>query len=101
MGVFLLFIVLAAIMHVPAWIIIFLLLLLTILTLYYLYRDYYFMHNHPEYLRSETYQLQKQQLEMMGSQAKEVPAQTIEAQPAVEKPTNQDTKRKIKGGSKR
>ena len=62
-----------------------------------MYRDNYFMRNHPEYLRSETYQLQKQQLEMMGSQANEVSAETIEAQPVIEKPKNKQTK--SKGGA--
>lgn len=98
LGVFLLFIVVSAIMNINIWVIFCLVLLLAVLTIQYIYRDNYFMRNHPEYLRSESYQLQKQQLEMMGSQSKELPAQDIEALPVIERP--KDNKFLKKGGNK-
>ncbi len=47
------------------------------LVVYYLYRDNYFMRNHPQYLRSETLHLAIQKLEMLGEKDKEVSAEVI------------------------
>lgn len=88
MGVFLLFILISALLKIPTWIIICLVLLLFILVVYYLYRDNYFMRNHPEYLRSETLHLAIQKLEMLGEKDKEVSAEIIiEGKNAEELPT--------------
>lgn len=76
-GVLTLFITIMGIFHVSLWIVGGIFLLLTSLVVYYMYSHNYFMHKKPEYLRSETFQLQKQQLEMLGQKGKEVPAEQI------------------------
>ena len=86
MGVFLLFIVIAAHLKIPTWIIISFVSLLFMLVGYYIYRDSYFMHKHPEYLRSESLQLAIHKLEMGGEKGKEISAVMIEAEQAIKSP---------------
>jgi len=76
-GVLTLFITIMSILHVSLWVIGGIFLLLAVLVGYYMYSHNYFMRKKPEYLRSETFQLQKQQLEMLGRKGKEVPAEEI------------------------
>lgn len=82
-GVFLLFIITAAVFKIETWITICLVLLLFVLVGYYLYRDHYFMKKHPEYLRSETFQLEKQHMEMLGEKNNEISESVADALPAV------------------
>lgn len=81
MGIFLFF--MAAILisgQVDFLIIIIFVILLFLIVLCLLGGFLYFMFKKPDYLRSETYQLQRYSMEMMGEKNKELVSQVIEAE---------------------
>ena len=86
------------------WIAIFFLVVLSGLLIFFCVCFYWLMKNRPDLLRSESYQLRKQQIEMMGNKEKEVPAQVIEGEQVIEKPKEKTRAKKIiasiKGGKR-
>lgn len=83
---FIVFVLLLAVAHVETWIIIVAFIFLGGFLLYFGYCYNWLMHNDRDSLKSEDYQLEKQQMEMMGTKAKEVSAQVIEGETIIEKP---------------
>lgn len=93
---FTVFVFLLAIFHVATWIIVLSFLILIGFLIFFGYCYNWLMHNNPDSLKSESYQLGKQQLEMMGNKNNEVPAQVIEAEPVIKKPKEKTNKKQIK-----
>lgn len=91
-GIFVFFIVIMGIFHVDLLIIGGVFLLLLILVGHYMYSHNFFMRNKPDYLRSETFQLQKQQQEMLGEKGKEIPDVVIAEQPLKQLPKSSKRK---------
>jgi phosphoglycerol transferase MdoB-like AlkP superfamily enzyme len=75
---------LLAMFKVSAWIIILAFILLIGIIIFFAYCYNYLMHNNPDLLRSESFQLQKQRIEMLGEKGKEMPAETIIEKKAIE-----------------
>jgi phosphoglycerol transferase MdoB-like AlkP superfamily enzyme len=86
---FLVFVAVLVIAQVNAWIIVLSFLILIAILAFFGYSYNYLMRNNPDLLRSENYQLNKQQLEMMGEKGKEIPEAIIEKQPLGKLPTEQ------------
>lgn len=93
---FIVFVLLLAIFHVDTWIIIVSFTILIGFLIFFGYCYNWLMRNDRDSLKSEDYQLGKQQLEMMGAQGKEVSADIIQAEPVIEKPKEKTNKKQTK-----
>ncbi|OGD94742.1 hypothetical protein A2697_04420 [Candidatus Curtissbacteria bacterium RIFCSPHIGHO2_01_FULL_41_44] len=96
---FLVFILFLVFLKASVWIIIASFVILIPILLFFGYCYYFLMRNDPDSLRSETYKLQKQRLEMMGRKGQEIPAQAIEAELVIGKPEEKNIRKELKKGS--
>lgn len=76
---FVIFALFLAIFKVSTWIIVLTFLILIGILIFFGYCYNYLIRNNPDLLRSEGYQLNKQQLEMLGVKGKESSVEIIEA----------------------
>lgn len=85
-GIFLLFFFVVLFHKLEFWIVVTLLIFLFLILVTVLGSFIYFMLKKPDYLRSESYQIQKINMESLGEKNKEISSQVIEAQDESTKP---------------
>ncbi|OGK11403.1 hypothetical protein A2954_06570 [Candidatus Roizmanbacteria bacterium RIFCSPLOWO2_01_FULL_37_12] len=93
--IFLLTLLLLVWLKSNALIIVSLLLLLLFILVFYMYTYIYFMKTDPDYLRSETYSLEKHKLEMGGSKFKEKSLELISEDMPISLPNGKKVKKKL------